>query len=288
MEITADAELEAMIDIARSASVRVAELHQEHRSNRFEVELKDADEPVTRADREVNELICEALAARFPSAAIVAEESRPDDSREIAALLAHREVFFVDPIDGTREFVDGRGEFAVMIGLAVDGRAAAGVVALPAVGLLLAGRVGTRALAETTAGQRRLVGVSGVTRFDQATMVASRSHRPPIVGPLCRRLGIPSVQPCGSVAVKVARLLTGTADLYVHSGPGLKLWDSCAPEAVLEAGGGRLSDLEGRPIGYAAGGLHLSGGLVATNGSLHPGLLSAVGWAQREADRLGG
>ncbi|MBW2455385.1 MAG: 3'(2'),5'-bisphosphate nucleotidase CysQ [Deltaproteobacteria bacterium] len=288
MDITADAQLEAMIDIARSVSARVAELHRQHRSDRFEVELKDADEPVTRADREANELICEALAARFPAAAIVAEESRPDDPGEIAELLGQKEVFFVDPIDGTREFVDGRGEFAVMIGLAEGGRATAGVVALPAVGLLLAGRVGTRALAETTAGERRLVGVSDVSRFDQATMVASRSHRPAIVEPICRRLGVCSLQPCGSVGVKVARLLTGSADLYVHGGPGLKLWDSCAPEAVLEAAGGRLSDFDGQPIRYVAGNLHLTGGLAATNGHLHPGVLSAVGWAQREADRLGG
>ncbi len=288
IEISADAELEGMITVARAAAARVAELYDEHRVSRFDIDLKEAEEPVTRADREVNEMICEALAERFAGVAIVAEESRLDDPSLLEALVGQRKVFFVDPIDGTREFLDCRGQFAVMIGLAVDGRAAAGVLALPAEGLLVAGRVGNRAFAEEAGGQRRLVGVRDCVRFDQATMVVSRSHRPTIVDPLRRRLGLGSLQPCGSVGVKVARLLTGQADLYVHAGAGIKLWDSCAPEAVLTAGGGRLSDLDGCPIDYASRDLHLPRGLVATNGFLHPGVLSAVGWAEREARRLGG
>jgi len=288
IEIKADAELEEMIVIARAAAVRVAELYDQHRVTRFDVDLKAAGEPVTRADREVNEMICQALAERFAGVAIVAEESPLDDPREVEELVSQHQVFFVDPIDGTREFLDLGGEFAVMIGLAIDGRAHAGVLALPAEGLLLAGRVGTRAFVEEAGGQRRLVGVSDCERFDQATMVASRSHRPAIVEPLRRRLGVGSLQPCGSVGVKVARLLTGGADLYVHGGPGLKLWDSCAPDAVITAGGGRLSDLDGGGIDYGSRNLHLPRGLVATNGRLHPGVLSAVGWAEREAARVGG
>lgn len=288
IEISADAELEGMIAIGRAAAARVAELYDQHRVSRFEVDLKAAGEPVSRADREVNEMICQALTERFAGVAIVAEESRPDDPLQVEALVGQRKVFFVDPIDGTREFLDVGGEFAVMIGLAIDGRASAGVIALPAEGLLLAGRVGTRAFAEEASGQRRLLSVSDCTRFDQATMVVSRSHRPAIVEPLRRRLGVGALQPCGSVGVKVARLLTGAADLYVHAGVGLKLWDSCAPDALLTSGGGRLSDLDGRAIDYASRDLHLPRGLVATNGRLHPGVLSAVGWAEREALRVGG
>src|SRR6185437_13395885 len=111
---------------------------------------------VTRADREANELICSALAASFPGDAIVAEESVPADKAEVARLTGKERVWYVDPLDGTREFTDRIGEFAVMIGLAVKGRAALGVVLTPVDGVVLAGRVGAgTAFAEEEGGARR-------------------------------------------------------------------------------------------------------------------------------------
>jgi len=89
--------------------------------------------------------------------------------------------------------------------------------------------------------------------------------------------------PCGSVGVKVSRICDELADLYVHAGRGMKLWDSCAPEAILAAAGGRVSDLDGAPINYAATELLLPRGLVASNEVLHPGTLSAVPWAERHS-----
>jgi 3'(2'), 5'-bisphosphate nucleotidase len=100
-------------------------------------------------------------------------------------------------------------------------------------------------------------------------------------------LGIGTLQPCGSVGVKVARIVLGQADLYVHAGRGMKHWDTCGPEAILAAAGGRMSDLRGQVIDYASSEIRLQRGLVATNGTLHPGVLSAVDWAQREAERVG-
>jgi len=284
MKIEADSQLETMIALARTAASRALELHREHQDSGIEVELKGPHDPVSRADRELNALICGELRAAFPAAAVIGEESAPRGD-ELVAALKTRQVFFVDPIDGTREFVAGSGEFAVMIGLAVAGRAAAGVVAVPVEEVILAGRVGQRAFAER--GQERaFVTVSETNEFAAASMVVSRSHRPAFVDPLRRRLGIGSITPCASVGVKVARLVTGAGDIYVHRGHGLKRWDTCAPEAVLAAAGGRCSDLEGRPIDYAERVLSLRRGLVATNGVLHPGVLSACGWAAREADRV--
>jgi 3'(2'), 5'-bisphosphate nucleotidase len=90
------------------------------------------------------------------------------------------------------------------------------------------------------------------------------------------RLGISRVTPCGSVGVKVARILTGAADLYVHAGLGAKRWDTCAPEAVLAAAGGRFSDLDGAPLDYASADLVLRRGMIASNGALHEAVLAAV------------
>ncbi len=267
-----DRELDEVLRIARLAEAHVRAIY----AAPFTVELKGPNDPVTRADREANEIICTALAASFPGDAVLAEESVPAAAEEVARLSASRRVWFVDPLDGTREFADRNGEFAVMVGLAVHGRAALGVVVMPVSGEAIAGRVGAAAFAEDAGGHRRPLSVSAVSDPREATIVVSRSHRPALLDPLIARLGIPRAVPCGSVGVKVSRLVLGQADLYVHGGPGAKHWDTCGPEAVLVAAGGRFTDLAGAPIDYASPELVLKTGIVATNGPLHEAVLAAV------------
>jgi 3'(2'), 5'-bisphosphate nucleotidase len=267
-----DAELEEVLRIARLASERVSAVY----ATPFTVELKGPGDPVTRADREANEIICAALAAAFPGDAVIAEESVPESPAEVARLVARPRVWYVDPLDGTREFADRNGEFAVMIGLAVGGRAALGVLVLPEGGAALCGRVGAGAFVEERGGARRHLAVSAVADPRAATLVVSRSHRPAIVEPVIARLGIPRVVPCGSVGVKVARLAQARADLYVHGGAGAKRWDTCAPEAVLVAAGGRFTDLAGEPIDYACADLAVRRGIVASNGALHEAVLGVT------------
>ena len=265
-------ELDVAISIARRASALILEIY----ATPVTVELKGPDDPVTRADREANTLICEALAAAFPGDAIVAEESAPATPAETSALVRRERVWFVDPIDGTREFADRNGEFAVMIGLAIQGRAALGVVLMPTLGQALAGIVGGEAFCEDASGARRPLRVTTVQDPREATMMVSRSHRPRIVEPVIERLGIRKTVSCGSVGVKVARIALGEADLYVHGGRGAKRWDSCAPEAILLAAGGRFTDIEGELIDYAAADLMLDNGLVASNGALHDTVLAVT------------
>ncbi|WP_437719351.1 3'(2'),5'-bisphosphate nucleotidase CysQ [Sorangium sp. So ce448] len=267
-----DPEIEEVIRIARAAERRVRAIY----ATAFTVELKGPGDPVTRADREASDIICESLAASFPGDAILSEEGVPEDPAEVARLVGSRRVWFVDPLDGTREFTEHIGEFAVMIGLAVAGRAVLGVVVMPADGEGIAGRVGGAAFAEDAQGARRPLSVSAVSDPREATIVISRSHRPPRLDPLLDRLGTGRIVPCGSVGVKVARIVLGQADLYVHDGGGAKRWDTCAPEAVLTAAGGRMSDLDGAPIDYRSDDLVLRRGIVATNGALHEAVLSAV------------
>lgn len=265
-------ELSEIIRVARRAAARVSAVY----ATPFAVELKGPDDPVTRADREANEIICEALARSFPGDAVIAEESAPSSASELARLAAHDRVFYVDPLDGTREFAARNGEFAVMIGLSVRGRAALGVVLPPLTGEAFAGRVGEGAFVEDAAGDRRPLSVSALADPRRATMVVSRSHQSAFAGELAARLGVTRVVPCGSVGVKVTRMVTGAADLYVHEGAGTKRWDTCGPEAVLVAAGGRFCDLRGEAIDYASTDLPLRHGLLASNGALHEAALEAV------------
>jgi 3'(2'), 5'-bisphosphate nucleotidase len=267
-------ELDAMVRVARAAAARVMEIR---RGGDLGLEDKAPGDPVTQADKQANALIVGELAAAFPGHGIVAEETAPA-SGELARLVARERVFFVDPVDGTREFSQGLPEFAVMIGLAVDGVAAAGVLVLPAEGTLLAGRVGAEAFLERDAapGVRALLRPSAVADPAAARVVVSRSHPSPELARILEELGGPTEIPCGSVGVKVARVAVGDADLYVHPGRGAKLWDACGPDAVIRAAGGTFTDVLGAAIDYARPELALTRGMTATNGPLLESTLAAA------------
>lgn len=269
-----DSEVEAVLEIAREAAQLIRAVYV----TPFSVEMKGPNDPVTRADREANALICQRIEERFPGAAILAEESVPESAEEIAKLLGHERVFFVDPLDGTREFADKIPEFAVMIGLAIKGRAAMGVVVMPEQGDALCGKIGAQTIAfrELPTGERVPLQVSSVNEPREAKMMVSRSHRPPIIDPLAKHLAVREQVPCGSVGVKVSRVVTADADIYVHAGKGAKLWDTCAPEAILLAAGGRFTDLDGKHIDYAADDILISNGIVATNAELFESVVQAV------------
>ncbi len=277
-----DPELEEVLRIGRRAAHAVREVY----ATPFTVEMKGPGDPVTRADREANAIICEALAASFPDDAILAEESVPDEPEEVARRVSASRVWYVDPLDGTRDFAARNGEFAVMIGLVASGRPALGVLVLPATGEAFLGRVGHGAFAEEEDGGRRPISVSSTREPARAGLLVSRSRAPSGIMRMADALGIRRVVPCGSVGVKVARIVLGHADLYVHgdltatehpgSGLGAKRWDTCAPEAVLVAAGGQFTDLDGAPIDYERADLAVDRGIVASNGALHAAALGAI------------
>ena len=281
MSAAADRELAELLRIARAASDIVMEVY----GAPFEVEMKGPGDPVTQADKRANELLCREIERSFPGEAVVGEEDAPRTPEEIAALLGQERVFFVDPLDGTREFASRRPEFSVMIGAAVRGRAALGVLVLPVTGEALFGdaRAPGTALLEAKDGSRAPLVVTDVRDASKARLMVSRSRRPRLVGPLAEELRIAAVIPCGSVGVKVARVAMREADLYVHGGGGVKSWDLCGPEAVLVAAGGRVTTLRGGPIDYAGEGVVHSAGFVGSNAALHDEVLAAIGRLEPES-----
>ncbi|MBL8714512.1 MAG: 3'(2'),5'-bisphosphate nucleotidase CysQ [Myxococcales bacterium] len=274
-----------MVGLAREREVAVAAAERAARAimaiyeSGFAVDYKDdaQDDPVTHADRTGNAIVVDALRAAFPDDVIVAEESAvpPGFGRS-------ERCWFVDPLDGTKEFVARNGEFCVMVGLAIGGRAALGVVVAPAQdgGYVLIGEPGVVSERRDRRGSSRVT-VSTTSTPADARLLVSRSRTPPKIGELVTRLGVTSARPCGSVGVKIAELALDHADVYVHvpAGPGKggpKLWDLCAPEAILVAAGGRFTDIHGASIQYQSGQVAHDLGIVATNGLLHPAVLDAL------------
>lgn len=227
------------VDLARQAGEAIVAI----RARGFRTDRKADDSPVTEADRAAEALIVAGLRGATPDIPVVAEE-------EIAAghvPARHHTTWLVDPLDGTREFAAGRDEYVVNIGLVRDGRAVLGAVGVPATGEVFGGLVGV-----------------GAWKWDQAGQHAIRVRRPPPAGLTVlasrRRSGDPQLEALlrghrveamvnmGS-ALKFCRVAEGAADLYPRLGRTME-WDTAAPQAVLEAAGGRMCALEGAPLRY--------------------------------------
>jgi len=177
-------------------------------------------------DRLADDFIRAVLRTHRPEDGFLSEEGARDPAR-----LKKSRVWIVDPLDGTREFSEGRNDFAVHVALAIDGIARIGAVALPALGVTYGSRPAPTLPPE--APNRILV---------------SRTRPPPEADFVARRLGA-DLLPMGSAGAKVMALLRGEAVAYVHSG-GQHEWDSAAPVAIAVAAGLFAARLDGSPLTY--------------------------------------
>lgn len=265
-------ESEVASQLAREAGEVILRIY----ATDFPVDYKAKDDPVTEADRLASRVIVEGLRRDFPNDMVVSEV----EPISTLASVPDR-VWYVDPLDGTQEFIKRNGEFAVMIGLAVDGRPRVGVVFRPVTAELFVGIVGQGAWLGTNEGKGPLR-VSGEIDPSRLRLVASRSHRDHRVDEVRRRLGISEESRIGSVGIKVGLLVTRQAEVYVEPSSMTKAWDSCAPEAILHAGGGRMTDLEGAPLRYVPSDVRNWKGLVATNEACHDRVISECASVIRE------
>ena len=267
-----------LLGIAREAAAIIKGVYAQS----FEVEYKRPGDPVTVADTQANELICARLASRYPDIPVVAEESDP---KQFAGYRSSRRVFFVDPLDGTREFVGRKGQFVVMIGLLDGERPYAGLVLAPTSGTAWAGVVGVGAWRIDSNGASEAIRVSPRADLDQAHIVLSRSHRGAIAQHGAEILGVAETQLVGSAGLKSALVADGSADGYVAPQRRGMRWDACAAEALITAAGGRFSDWYGDLIDYRSASLANEHGVVASNPALHSRLLERLVEHLKSTDR---
>jgi 3'(2'), 5'-bisphosphate nucleotidase len=173
----------------------------------------------------------------------------------------------------------------VMIGLAVNGAARAGVVYRPAGDVLFAGIADREAWVEEQ-GVRRPLRVSAKAALPGLRLVMSRSHRHPLTEAIRERLGTDKEIVLGSVGLKAGAIAMQQADLYLDLSGFTKAWDSCGPEAILRGAGGRMTDLAGNPLQDGGKELQNRRGLAATNGACHDRVIEAIAPFAKEAGRI--
>lgn len=239
-----EAELLFVSDVARRAGEKALTLRQN-----LVVQLKpDNQGPVTNVDKELDEFINACLRKKYPSDEVISEESF---SKESVIKRAGR-VWFVDPIDGTSAIVQGRNDFVVMIGLAIDGEPRLGVIYQPTTDILWRGIVqGSASYAQRIEGEA-ISPVSGFKNIDwkDIILLASKSHRSKRQQALIERIAPKKVLYHNSIGLKAMYVLDGCADLYVCWSKRVCLWDTCAPAAIAMAAGGYMAFLDGRGLSY--------------------------------------
>lgn len=214
----------------------------------FEVRAKSDASPVTAADEAADRLIAAGLRAAFPEVTLITEEQADSHALTASTFL------IVDPLDGTKEFIQRRGDFTVNIGYVENGVPLRGVVYAPAKGRLFYTTAEGTSVEETGPFDKARIGTQTPLRVSQPDntalmVVASKSHRDQATDDYIARYKVRDMTSAGS-SLKFCLVATGEADLYPRLGPTME-WDTAAGDAVLRSAGGLMVDLHDKtPFAY--------------------------------------
>ncbi|BDD10046.1 3'(2'),5'-bisphosphate nucleotidase CysQ [Fulvitalea axinellae] len=223
--------LEDICDIAVSAGQEIMNFYKDEKT--FEkVDFKADDSPLTLADQAAHKIICAELEKLYPEIPILSEEGA---KIEYAERSKWDRYFLVDPLDGTKEFINRNGEFTVNIAVIENRKAIAGVIYVPVKDTLY---FGDRNGAFKRTGNESAEKISVRPRPEQATAVRSKSHASNAEESVLERYNVTDSISVGS-SLKFCMVAEGKADVYYRHGPTME-WDTGAGQAVLEAAGGKV------------------------------------------------
>ncbi|WP_226780070.1 3'(2'),5'-bisphosphate nucleotidase CysQ [Oceaniglobus trochenteri] len=220
--------------LALEAGDRIMEIYG---ADDFEVKSKSDNSPVTEADEAADEIISAGLREAFPDVALVTEEQAASHDVQASTFL------IVDPLDGTKEFVQRRGDFTVNIAYVVDGLPVRGVVYAPAKGRLFYTTATGTSVEETGSFDKETPGETTPIKVSEPDnnallVVASKSHRDQATDDYIGKYSVQDMKSAGS-SLKFCLVATGEADIYPRLGRTME-WDTAAGHAVLNGAGGRV------------------------------------------------
>ena len=232
--------LEQLVDISRRAGLAILEWYE----GDIDISQKADDSPLTKADLASHELIIAELTRHWPDIPVLSEESAniPWETRQ-----QWTSYWLVDPLDGTKEFINRNGEFTVNIALIKDHKPVIGVVHVPVTDLSYFGSRDNGAWCQQGNGKSREIRVRQPAA-EPPVIVGSRSHANPELEDQLARLGPYKLTSMGS-SLKFCRLAEGQADFYPRLGPTCE-WDTAAAHAVVNAAGGQVVKIDGEPLEY--------------------------------------
>lgn len=273
MDITQTKKLEEIEEITRSVGWGAAKILRSYyrgEVNHGDLDINEdkKDGPVTAADLAANHYILEKLQAVFDTDTFgyLSEETHKGTDP-----IPQDWVWIIDPLDGTRDFIDKTGEYALHIALAYQGRPIVSVVAIPEAQKLYFATKDHGTFVETADGTVTPIRVSERNQLGELFLVVSRTHRDDRFQALIDSLPLKDRNYMGSVGGKISTILEQKSDIYISlSGKSAaKDWDFAAPELILTEAGGQFTHFDGSPLTYNKGDVRQWGGLMASNGRCH-------------------
>jgi 3'(2'), 5'-bisphosphate nucleotidase len=262
--------LERTIELSQTAAVM---LRSYYRGSGEDLNVRDkAEGPVTIADEAVNQHLLDGLQLMCgDSCGYLTEETHQTTDAEVPQDW----VWIIDPLDGTRDFIDRTGEYAIHVALTYQHRPVLAVVAIPESHKLYAAISGSGTWLVKQNDIRESVQVDRSRQLTDLVVVASRNHRSEKLVQLLAKLPCQQQKEVGSIGCKIASILDQSADLYVSlSGKSApKDWDLAAPELILTEAGGAFTYKDGSPLLYNRGDVSQWGCLVASTGQWHQQIL---------------
>ena len=243
--------LKSVNEIAIAAGSEILDVYNSDQA--IEVSTKLDDSPLTDADRRAHLLIVDRLSSLTPTIPLLSEES---DAIDYGLRKSWQRYWLIDPLDGTKEFINRNGEFTVNIALIENGQSVAGVVHVPVTGISYFGGTGSRCmeagLAINRTAKRNQISSRPMQGNAGVRIVASRRHLgeqlDALVAKVKNHFGKATLLSMGS-SLKMCLLAEGSADIYPRMAPTCE-WDTAAAHGILCAAGGEIVDLQFRPLRY--------------------------------------
>tara|TARA_B100001769_G_scaffold261699_1_gene243401 strand:+ start:341 stop:1243 length:903 start_codon:yes stop_codon:yes gene_type:complete len=244
----------------------------EDSNNKSEIiKNKDIDDPVTVADLKVNELIISRIKEKYKYTnwEILSEENVKIKSNYCDTNVDW--LWILDPLDGTKDFIQGTGNYAMHLALNYKSKSFIGVVLIPEKNELWISN-GEKVWGERKDGSIIKNNISKNIKLNNMTLVTSKNHRNKTLKNLIRKLNFKDVIVMGSIGCKIASIIRGESDIYISlSLPGQsspKDWDFAAPEAILKAAGGVITNIDNQELSYGKKNFEQGGIIIASNNKL--------------------
>ena len=227
-----------------------------------------ADDPVTLADLKVNEFIIKKINEKYKNIYwdILSEENVKNSSE--SSDIKSDWLWVLDPLDGTKDFIQGTGNYAMHLALNFKEKPYIGFVLIPDKNQLWISD-GEKTWCEKRNGSKYEPNLSINKNIQEMTLVTSKNHRNEMLKNLIQKINFRKVKIMGSIGCKVASIIRGDSDIYISlSLPGKsspKDWDFAAPESILKAAGGKITNLDNEELSYGQTGYEQGGIIVATS-----------------------
>ena len=240
---------------------------------------EEGDGPVTAADIAVNNLLITGLKENFPLVKWNIESEETVKDKKYKNIKNNEKwQWILDPLDGTKDFLQGSVDYAVHLALAYKKKPRLGIVLIPERDELWFGVIGKGSWSENSKGVLKPVRFSNRKEISQLTLVSSKNHKNKLLENLIQNMNFGYINSMGSIGCKAASILRGESDLYISVSGNTcpKDWDMAAPQVVIEAAGGLFTHADGRPLSYENPDYCHRGCLIASHGLSHQNICEKV------------